>query len=157
MLNISYCPVCSNNSFSPVLQCKDYTVSQENFQIVSCDNCGFKFTNPRPKDDVIGSYYKSNDYVSHSNTNKGLINKLYHIVRSYTLSKKVKLINSFVSRGTVLDFGCGTGMFLSACMNNGWKTIGMEPDSDARKLALQGNNTVYSNFKKILEEYNKGR
>jgi predicted SAM-dependent methyltransferase len=154
MLNISYCPVCSNNSFSPFLQCKDYTVSQEKFQIVSCDKCGFKFTNPRPKDDVIGSYYKSNDYVSHSNTNKGLINKLYHIVRSYTLSKKVKLINSFVSRGTVLDFGCGTGMFLSACINNGWKTIGMEPDSDARKFALLGNNTVYSNFTELSENTN---
>lgn len=149
MLTIDKCLVCGSNQFEPFLQCKDYTVSQEKFQIVSCKSCGFKFTNPRPEDSVIGNYYKAESYVSHSNTKKGLINKLYHSVRSYTLKRKVAMVNSYVSRGTILDYGCGTGMFLRACKDNGWNVVGMEPDDSARKLASEQGLNVFSDKGRI--------
>lgn len=149
MLTIEKCLVCGSNQFEPFLQCKDYTVSQETFTIVSCKSCGFKFTNPRPEDSVIGNYYKAESYVSHSNTKKGLINKIYHSVRSYTLKKKLSLVESYVSRGTILDYGCGTGMFLSVCKNAGWDTVGMEPDSDARKLASDQGLNIFSDKSRI--------
>jgi SAM-dependent methyltransferase len=139
MHQIDICLVCGSNQFEPFLVCKDYTVSKEEFSIVNCKSCGFKFTNPRPEDSVIGNYYKSESYVSHSNTKKGLVNRLYHMVRSHTLGKKLKLVSSYVSRGTILDYGCGTGMFLSVCQQDGWKCFGMEPDADARALAKEQN------------------
>jgi 2-polyprenyl-3-methyl-5-hydroxy-6-metoxy-1,4-benzoquinol methylase len=132
---ISNCPVCKGTDFEHFITCKDYTVSQESFNIVSCKVCNFKFTNPRPSDSEIGKYYKSEDYVSHSNTKKGLINRLYHMVRARTLKQKLGLINQYVSRGTILDYGCGTGMFLKTCADAGWKSFGFEPDSGAKKLA----------------------
>lgn len=135
LYKLDNCPVCGSNKHQPFVSCKDYTVSQETFQIVSCADCDFRFTNPRPSDDTIGKYYKSEDYVSHTNTKKGLINRLYHLVRSYTLKKKLSLIESYVSRGTILDYGCGTGMFLATCKEAGWKAFGFEPDSDARAIA----------------------
>lgn len=144
MLVIEKCLVCGSNSFEPFLVCKDYTVSQENFNIVACKSCGFKFTNPRPDDTVIGNYYKAESYVSHTNSKKGLVNKLYHLVRNYTLKKKVDMISSYVSRGTVLDYGCGTGMFLGECKKAGWETYGMEPDADARKIASEQGINLFS-------------
>lgn len=135
MISLDKCLVCGSNQFEPFLVCKDHTVSQENFNIVSCKSCGFKFTNPRPEDSIIGNYYKAESYVSHTNTKKGIVNRLYHVVRNHTLKKKVALVSSYVSRGTLLDYGCGTGMFLGACKNAGWETFGMEPDDDARKIA----------------------
>lgn len=134
MFNYTRCPVCKNQSFSKFLSCKDYTVSQETFNIVKCDSCGFKFTNPIPNISDLGNYYKSEDYISHSNTKKGIISRLYHVVRNYTLKKKLGLISGYVSRGTILDYGCGTGMFLNTMKTAGWKTYGMEPDSGARFL-----------------------
>lgn len=135
MYNYSNCPVCKKGEFSNFINCKDYTVSKETFTIVECKGCGFKFTNPIPDLEKLGSYYKSEDYISHSNTKKGIISRLYHLVRNYTLKNKIKLVSSHVSRGTILDYGCGTGMFLKACKDAGWKTLGMEPDADARKIA----------------------
>lgn len=135
MLVIDKCPVCGSQSFEPFITCKDYTVSQESFDIVSCVSCRFKFTNPRPDNSSIGKYYKSEDYVSHSDTKKGLINKLYHAVRSRTLKQKLKLISGYVSRGTILDYGCGTGMFLKACQDAGWNSFGFEPDNEARQIS----------------------
>jgi len=144
MLTIEKCLVCGSNQFEPFLVCRDYTVSQENFNIVSCKSCGFKFTNPRPENAVLGSYYKAESYVSHTNSKKGIVNKLYHMVRSYTLKQKIKLVSSYVSRGTILDYGCGTGMFLSECKKAGWETFGMEPDDNARKIASEQNLNLFA-------------
>lgn len=149
MKTISQCIVCSSDQFSPFLTCKDYTVSQENFNIVSCNSCGFKFTNPRPDDAVLGNYYKAEEYISHTNTKKGLVNKLYHLVRSRTLKKKLNLVKSYVPRGTILDYGCGTGMFLETCKHAGWETFGMEPDDEARKIASKSNLNLFSDKGRI--------
>jgi 2-polyprenyl-3-methyl-5-hydroxy-6-metoxy-1,4-benzoquinol methylase len=151
MLTIEKCLVCGSDSFEPFLVCKDYTVSQEMFSIVSCKGCGFKFTNPRPDNSVIGDYYKAETYVSHSNTKKGIVNKLYHSVRNYTLKQKLKLISSHVSRGTMLDYGCGTGMFLSVCKNDGWETYGMEPDDNARKMSIEKGLDVFADKDKVSD------
>ena len=133
---IKECPICNSNQFTLFKTCKDFTVSKEFFNIVSCQKCGFKFTNPRPTEETIGAYYKSDEYISHTNSKKGLINSIYQIVRKRTLKEKVSLINSLIpNKGRILDIGCGTGYFLKACKDNGWKISGVEPDEDARKLA----------------------
>ncbi|MGZ4115982.1 MAG: methyltransferase domain-containing protein [Bacteroidia bacterium] len=132
---LSNCPVCNSNQMSPFLACKDNTVSRETFQIVQCNSCGFKFTNPRPEEDKLGAYYKSEDYVSHSNTKKGFINSTYQSVRKYTLLKKLQLISKYYKTGKILDIGCGTGEFLNTCKNAQWETFGIEPDPDAKKMA----------------------
>ncbi|MDO9000517.1 MAG: class I SAM-dependent methyltransferase [Bacteroidota bacterium] len=152
MVNINSCPVCSSEEFKTVLTCKDYTVSEESFNVVSCDVCGFHFTNPRPSDDVLGSYYKSEDYISHSNTKKGIISRLYHAVRSYTLIKKLELVSRHVSRGTILDYGAGTGMFLNTCKLSGWEAFGIEPDLGARIIASEMNLSVYGTKNNLLHD-----
>lgn len=156
MLTLNNCLICGSKDFEPFLVCKDYTFSKEDFNIHKCKNCDFKFTNPRPDDSKIGSYYKSEEYISHTNTKKGLVNRMYHFVRNYTLSKKIQLISSYVSRGTILDYGCGTGMFLSACKDSGWNAIGMEPDDQARKLAIAQNIQVFSDKKQLKENIKDG-
>lgn len=37
----------------------------------------------------------------------------------------------------MLDIGCGTGYFLKICKEAGWKIAGVEPDDNARKLAVE--------------------
>lgn len=133
---LSSCPLCSGTKFSLFISCKDYTVSHETFQIVQCESCGFKFTNPRPIEETIAKYYHSSDYISHSNSSKGIINSLYQIARKFTISKKVSLIKSVKPEGkTILDYGCGTGEFLHAIKKAGWRTKGIEPNPEARIFA----------------------
>lgn len=115
-------------------------ITKENFNIVSCDSCGFHFTNPIPSINNIGDYYKSDKYVSHSSSKKGVINSLYNLVRSFTLRKKVKLIKQFVKGKKLLDIGSGTGHFLNQAKINGFDVIGLEPDSDAVEYALKNFN-----------------
>ncbi|MBC7862884.1 MAG: class I SAM-dependent methyltransferase [Bacteroidia bacterium] len=137
MEEVKSCPVCASPKQKLFLSCKDFTVSQKVFEIKSCEGCGFKFTSPRPQAQDLGNYYKSEDYVSHSDTKKGAVNRLYHWVRSYTLIKKLQLVLRYSKRGKILDFGCGTGAFLEICKRDKWEVFGIEPDPDARKLAKE--------------------
>lgn len=135
MVNLSECPVCSGSQFSSFLQCTDHTVSQESFSIVRCTGCGFLMTNPRPENADLGKYYKSEQYISHSNTSKGWVNQVYKIARSFTLAQKYKLVNPYASESGLLDIGCGTGAFLDYCAEKGLTVEGVEPDEDARRFA----------------------
>jgi ubiquinone/menaquinone biosynthesis C-methylase UbiE len=102
-----------------------------------CSGCGFIFTNPRPNQQEIAKYYQSEEYISHTNSSKGIQNKLYKIARSMAIKSKLKLINSLsVTDKVLLDYGCGTGEFLAAAKNNGWAAQGMEPDPGARQQGI---------------------
>jgi len=140
---LEHCPVCQKEDFKNFMVVKDNAVSKESFVIVQCENCSFKFTNPRPDEASIGRYYASENYISHSNTNQGLTNKAYRVVRSITLRQKVDLINKFVpQKGNMLDYGCGTGHFLEACQKNGWQIAGFEPNEIARQQAATLTGTI---------------
>lgn len=130
------CPVCDSHQLSTYGHIKDHKVSRETFKLDQCEACGLVFTNPRPDEVNIGKYYQSENYVSHTDTKKGLINFLYHQVRKITLRKKLRWINKFtVNKRSLLDVGCGTGYFLKTCKSNGWSISGVEPDEGAREIA----------------------
>lgn len=133
------CPGCSHSNIYPVLDAQDHTVSHETFSIWECGECSLRFTQNVPDAAAIGRYYQSDAYVSHSDTRKGLINRLYHTVRNITLQSKLKMIvqASGKKTGALLDVGAGTGAFAAVMQQNGWKVTGLEPDETARKNALQ--------------------
>ncbi|PSR55302.1 methyltransferase [Adhaeribacter arboris] len=146
------CPICNKELFKNFLIVKDNSVSKESFVIVQCENCGFKFTNPRPDESSIGNYYQSEEYISHTNKATGLTNKAYKVVRTYTIKQKVDLINRFSPKDTILDYGCGTGNFLEACKKNGWLVQGYEPNNLARTQAEELLNQKIAGEASALEQ-----
>lgn len=138
LISFTHCPACGSESVYPVLSAKDYTVSGELFEIWHCDECTLRFTQHIPSADMIGAYYQSANYVSHSDTAKGLINRLYHLVRIHTLQTKRKLLQRITGKqkATLLDIGAGTGAFVYTMKQAGWEVTGLEPDEDARKVAF---------------------
>ena len=134
--NIYECPLCNKQNIKNFIICKDHSVTGESFAITECVNCSFRFTSPRPTLENIEKYYDSENYISHTNSNKGLVNSIYKIVRKYTLYNKHSLIaNSKPQKGDLLDFGCGTGSFLSYCKKKNWNTVGIEPNNKAKSIA----------------------
>jgi len=135
MEEIQKCKVCENQSFTLFLECMDHFLTKEYFTIQECQNCGFRLTNPRPLEENLGEYYKSAEYISHSNLKKGLFNSIYQKVREYTVKKKYRLISKFASNGKILDIGCATGEFLNIFQQNNWTVHGIEPNENARNFA----------------------
>jgi len=87
----------------------------------------------------IGKYYETPDYISHSNTRKGLMNSLYHVVRRIMLARKASLVKRTAKMkvGTLLDYGTGTGFFADAMKRNGWDVSAVEKSSAARAFAKE--------------------
>lgn len=139
MIVYDSCPNCGAKNIFFVFSAKDYTVSKESFEIWECKNCTQRFTQNIPDKEVIGRYYQSENYISHSDTSKGLINNLYHRVRKHTLVQKKKLIEKSTGKksGNILDVGAGTGAFLQTMKMGNWKAKGIEPDETAREKAKE--------------------
>ena len=132
------CPLCKGNEVSVQFTTKDHTVSHEMFDIAQCQDCSFTYTQNAPDESVIGKYYESEEYISHSNTQKGLVNRLYHKARTYMLGQKMRVLTrrGIVKSSRILDYGCGTGYFVNHLNQQGYASVGMEISENARKFAI---------------------
>lgn len=121
----------------PFLRVKDHSVSQETFELLYDTELDMLITHPQPSPDKLPGYYESKDYISHTDGNKSLFEKMYQFVKSIALKNKLRLINSESKKGRILDIGAGVGDFLSTAKNDGWQTIGIEPSEKAKAIAQQ--------------------
>lgn len=152
MFEVLECPICKGKTFLPNGDCVDYTVSHETFHIKQCQQCQLAITSPRPENDQLGSYYNSQEYISHSGKSSGGIGSIYKVARSFALNWKKNLIKQFKAGGTALDFGCGTGEFIHTLQNHGWSVQGVEPSETARRKASDLNGNIVKENLSQLEE-----
>jgi SAM-dependent methyltransferase len=137
MVQTNSCPICSCGSMGHFLNCTDHLVSGKNFELSRCISCGFIFTASPPDKKDIGSYYESDDYISHSDSDITFLDKAYQEVRKIMLARKRKLVirKSGRSCGKILDIGCGTGHFLNEMKISDWDVTGVEINKKAREYA----------------------
>lgn len=144
-----------NSEKQPYVTCEDYTVSNKKFDLLYNTEYRMLETYPKPEGKELASYYESSEYISHTDSKKTLTDKLYQTVKGIALKNKLKLLNSFqTEERKLLDVGCGTGDFLLTCENNGWNVVGVEPNKNARELAISklNNNAVVSDLQEISSQ-----
>ncbi len=118
----------------PFLKTKDFSISGEEFDLLYDEALEMLVTRPQPKNASI--YYKSDAYISHTDANTSFVDKIYQVIKKYSLGKKVDLMTRQTKgHKTLLDIGAGTGDFLLASEKRGWATNGVEPNYDARMRA----------------------
>ena len=85
------------SSLNTKLTCKDYTVSEEYFQLKYWDEYDMLVTYAQPKLDELDSYYESEDYISHTDAKRNWFEKAYHLVRRFSLKQKQKLLKTLAT------------------------------------------------------------
>ncbi len=148
------CPFCSSNKMDKVFTVKDYTVSNEIFEVYTCNVCTNRFTQNIVTQNEIGKYYQSENYISHSDTNKDFISKIYHAVRNLTLKSKRNLIVGITKQknGNLLDVGAGTGAFSNVMVQAGWSVTSLEPDENARNIAKNKYNIQHQDTSELFNQ-----
>ncbi len=129
------------------MKVKDYYYSGEVFELVT-DGRGILKTQPIPDD--IGRYYDTENYISHANSKKSIIEKIYAKVQAWNFRYKKKILSKYSVDGKVLDYGCGNGAFLNYLENNSKYTLfGYEPISEVQETK----STIYRKLENIQEEF----
>lgn len=133
------CPLCKSSAIKKRFACVDEFATGEQFDIFECTACGLAFTQNVPDEKEIDRYYESPTYISHSNTSKGIVNRVYHIVRRIMLQKKARKVEMLtgLKNGRLLDYGAGTGHFARLMETRGWSVTAIEKNGKAREFALK--------------------
>lgn len=133
------------------LKTKDHSVSQEEFNLMYDDKNDMLVTEPQPSN--LAKYYESEDYISHTDSKKTLVDKIYQSVKNYSLKNKIKLAAKYVDGSKfILDVGAGTGDFLITAKKNNWKINGVEPNTSARKLASEKGLSLFDDLHNINDQ-----
>ncbi|MFV1449184.1 class I SAM-dependent methyltransferase [Maribacter sp. HS] len=140
------------NSNKIYLETTDHLVSKEKFRLEHLTETDMLVTQPIPEN--LYNYYESNNYISHTDESKTLLEKVYQTVKKIALKRKLVLINKYANTSkTILDIGCGTGEFLITARKNNWNTLGVEINDEARNKSSKKNITTY----KFIEEVKSSR
>jgi 2-polyprenyl-3-methyl-5-hydroxy-6-metoxy-1,4-benzoquinol methylase len=138
------------------LTCVDHAVTGESFELHYDEEFDMLVTHPRPES--MDRYYDEETYISHTDANISITDRLYQAVKRVTLKNKLSRINTMNTRGRkLLDLGCGSGDFLLTCARDGWKTSGMEPIPYARLKAesklKEFNTAIFKDIKDIDDSF----
>lgn len=126
--------ILNNLSEQPYFISKDHTVSQKDFELRYNSEFDMMVTFPAPEVSRLSEFYKSDEYISHTDSRNSFFDKAYQLVKNYMLNKKLAWIEKEKSStGKLLDIGAGTGDFLARAKNRGWDITGVEPNENARK------------------------
>jgi len=142
MVNHNKCPLCDSEKIGLLYECADHLVSGQKFPVLKCDTCSFIFTNSYPEESESAGYYQSDEYISHSDTETGIVNRIYKYVRRRMLRSKLRMLKkeSGLRSASVLDIGSGTGYFPAYLRLKGWECRGIEKSPEAREYARTRNN-----------------
>ena len=130
------CDLCDASNSIKLFEAHDYRYGhQEMFSFVECLSCGLTYLNPRPVMDSIISLYETDYSLENEQIN---IPKL-ETNRWKNFMKRIgrKTIGSYtdeiidLSRGKVLDIGCGSGYVLLALKEKGCEVSGLEANQNA--------------------------
>ncbi|MEB3278748.1 MAG: class I SAM-dependent methyltransferase [Lyngbya sp.] len=119
------------------------------YQLYWCETCQYGILHPRPTEyEEVREFYNVKDYYTHfdkaqekntSNKRKFFDKLLVHLAWRFDQGTEItaSLLQKFIDRqGTICDIGCGSGRLLSACQQLGYRVYGLEPDAEARAVAL---------------------
>jgi 2-polyprenyl-3-methyl-5-hydroxy-6-metoxy-1,4-benzoquinol methylase len=135
---------------SVFIKVTDNSVSKENFELLIDEELQLLKTHPQPSLEMLPKYYESEDYISHTDSKRSLFEKMYQLIKTYSLNKKVSLLHSFQpEKGTLLDIGSGTGDFLITAKKTGWQITGIEPNEKAKTIAISKGVTFVDNLESI--------
>lgn len=130
----AYCPLCEEQVSANIilLNLKSrIEKDKRRYHIVKCQNCGLAFCNPVPNLELIADFY-SREQPKHSLRDISMSSMTNQVFNRYRMRS---VLEQFPSQGSVLDFGCGSGLFLHEMKQLGFDITGIEFNEATAEVA----------------------
>lgn len=120
------CNLCGSNLSDTFFKGRDIKYKKIGlFTVVKCKKCGLIYSNPRPKQSIISSYYPD-EYWDIDNQNGTIETRLKIFAHRFINKISFKMTIPSKPGGKILDIGCGDGKELLKLQEDGWQTYGVE-------------------------------
>jgi len=146
------CPLCNSKKRDKIIDSNISNIDSADFKITDsqygkhwsfykCKNCDFVYSDPSPSENFLNNLYSSVKDPEYEEENEGRTNNFKRIIKRITKLKPQK--------GSVLDVGAATGMFVNLLTQSGFEAEGLEPSKWAVKLAKKkyNINLIQKDFK----------
>ncbi len=120
------CPLCSSTSHR-------FYDKLNNWNIVACNTCDLKFTNPRPTLESLPTYYSEEYFQDERHVGK-FYDKEGGIKKADTspyINRIQDVENFSKQRGKLLELGAARGGFINVLQKRGWNVKGIDISQDA--------------------------
>ena len=124
------CEICNYSANSKITDVISWSQKKYGYMpIVTCNLCGFVFQlyrfSKKFYEKFYAKYYREKIFKNPIPSKKFILDQRSRGNKLFKFLKKEKLIKN---KGSMLDVGCSTGLFLKPFMQNGWKCFGNDPD-----------------------------
>jgi 2-polyprenyl-3-methyl-5-hydroxy-6-metoxy-1,4-benzoquinol methylase len=145
------CPNCKSNEHK-------LKITEKEFLIVECNSCGLVFLLNPPDESVIYEDYYQIDFTGKDyseDSNFPHLRDIFEINRQRT--ELIKELTNDKNDLKLLDIGCGSGLFLKSCKDEGINGEGIDVSNTALGFAKnEFGLTVYNKpIDELVEEYRK--
>jgi 2-polyprenyl-3-methyl-5-hydroxy-6-metoxy-1,4-benzoquinol methylase len=133
-------------------------IKENQFLVVECNSCGLAYLlNPPDESVIYEDYYqiefKGTDYREDSNYPH--LREIFEINEQRT--ELIKEITKGKTGLSLLDIGCGSGLFLKSCENKGINGVGIDVSNTALGFARNefGLNVFNKRVEELIADYRK--
>lgn len=128
------CPVCDERSFTAIASVDRRF---KRLPSVMCDQCGLLYTNPMPTESELNYYYEK--YYRFDYQLATSRPKMKHVrKRQREAATRADQLHGLLAAGArTLDFGAGSGEFVSLMLQKGFDAHGFEPGETYAKHAIE--------------------
>ena len=138
----SLCPACGHDDYKSLFHGTDrlYRTTDRSFTVVECAKCRLMRLFPLPHPSELSQFYPTQYWFSPGDSAAARAEERY---RRFVLGDHVRFVEAAIqatpTRGTVLDVGCGGGLFLRLLRERGHRVVGLDNSLDAAGVAWRQN------------------
>jgi SAM-dependent methyltransferase len=129
------CLLCGSPEAHSLLTSDDrlFGIAPGTYSVLECKGCGLVRLSPRPTPEQVAGFYATNYWFSGR--------RLQELYRRLVLVDQVLFAAraAQAATGTVLDVGCGGGLFLSLMKRRGFNVLGLDFSAEAARVAREQN------------------
>jgi 2-polyprenyl-3-methyl-5-hydroxy-6-metoxy-1,4-benzoquinol methylase len=115
------CPLCRSARYDIV----EHTEAP--YRVVRCSDCSLVYVDPIPNVGELSRHYNQDYYAEWISTQRKKRERMW--------ARRLKSIERVTKKGSILDVGCGEGLFLELAKRNGWRVHGTDVSAYATEFA----------------------